>query len=267
LRDGVGLTARSNIASKSDAEKAREREMTSTVSGKRSVPLVRIDFQSMQDKVYEQITHVLMRGGFEPGQKVSSRKLAAMLGTSDMPVRAALGRLLAEGGLIQNSNGTFSIPLIGRVKFREVMELRALLEGKATEEACGNIDRKGFKDLRECSEGLAAMIEQNDIHGYLDFNQRLKFTVYRYGHSETLRSHIQLLWLQAGPFLRHLNTDLRQMTVANFHDEVIAALLKNERRKASVAMSRDILAGMKFLLENAEFADEQTTADAGEHNG
>src|SRR5579863_9207765 len=129
--------------------------MASIVPGKRSVPLVRIDFQSMQDKVYEQITHVLMRGGFEPGQKVSSRKLAATLGTSDMPVRAALGRLLAEGGLIQNSNGTFSIPLIGRVKFREVMELRALLEGRATAEACGNIDRKGFKDLRECSQGLA----------------------------------------------------------------------------------------------------------------
>jgi DNA-binding GntR family transcriptional regulator len=242
---------------KGDVPQAGKREMVSSVPSKRSVPLVRIDFQSMQDKVYEQITHVLMRGGFEPGQKVSSRKLAATLGTSDMPVRAALGRLLAEGGLIQNSNGTFSIPLIGRVKFREVMELRALLEGRATAEACGNIDRKGFKDLRECSEGLAAAIEQNDIHGYLDFNQRLKFTVYSYGPSGTLRSHIQLLWLQAGPFLRHLNTDLRQMTAANFHEDVIAALLGNERRKASTAMSRDILAGMNFLLQNAAFAEEE----------
>ena len=238
--------------------------MVSSVQNKRSIPLVRIDFQSMQDKVYEQITHVLMRGGFEPGQKVSSRKLAAMLGTSDMPVRGALGRLLAEGGLIQNSNGTFSIPLIGKTKFREVMELRALLEGKATAQDCGNIDRNGFKDLRDCSEGLAAAIEQNNIHGYLDFNQRLKFTVYRYSPSETLKSHIQLLWLQAGPFLRHLNTDLRQMTVANFHDDVIAALHRNDRRKASVAMSRDILAGMKFLLENAEFADANSAVGSEE---
>ncbi len=50
---------------------------------KQNVPLVRVDFQSMQEKVYEQITQVLMRGGVKPGQKVSSRKLADDLGTSD----------------------------------------------------------------------------------------------------------------------------------------------------------------------------------------
>lgn len=164
------------------------------------IPLMRIDFQSMQDKVYDQITQVLMRGGFEPGQKVSSRKLAAALGTSDMPVRAALGRLLAEGGLVQNSNSTFSVPLISQRTFREVMELRALLEGQATSEACDNIDAQGLAELRDCAAGLDQAIARNEINDYLDFNQRLKFTIYRYAESRTLRTHIQLLWLQAGPF-------------------------------------------------------------------
>jgi DNA-binding GntR family transcriptional regulator len=236
--------------------------MDSNVQPKKPLPLVRIDFQSMHDKVYQQITDVLMRGGFEPGQKVSSRKLASALGTSDMPVRAALGRLLAEGGLVQNANGTFSVPLISKRKFREVMELRALLEGRATADACGRIDEPGFAELRECAGGLHAAIERNDIHEYLDFNRRLKFTIYRYSPSRTLLSHIELLWLQAGPFLRHLNTDLRQMTKANFHDEAIAALEKEESVKAAAAMSRDILAGMAFLLERAEFADDEShTAD------
>jgi DNA-binding GntR family transcriptional regulator len=236
--------------------------MNSKVQPKKALPLVRIDFQSMHDKVYEQITQVLMRGGFEPGQKVSSRKLASVLGTSDMPVRAALGRLLAEGGLVQNANGTFSVPLISQRKFREVMELRALLEGRATAEACGRIDKAGFAELRECAAGLHAAIKKNDIHEYLDFNQRLKFTIYRYSPSRTLMSHIELLWLQAGPFLRHLNTDLRQMIKANFHDEAIAALKKDDSAKAGAAISRDILAGMVFLLERAKFAgDEPQTAD------
>ncbi|RBP11364.1 GntR family transcriptional regulator [Roseiarcus fermentans] len=236
--------------------------MDSNTRPKKSLPLVRIDFQSMHDKVYEQITKVLMRGGFEPGQKVSSRKLAAALGTSDMPVRAALGRLLAEGGLVQNPNGTFSVPLISKRKFREVMELRALLEGRATAEACGRIDEPGFGELRECAAGLRSAIERNDIHEYLDFNQRLKFTIYRYSPSRTLLTHIELLWLQSGPFLRHLNTDLNQMTKANFHDEAIAALERNESAEAAAAISRDILAGMAFLLERAEFAgDEPQTGD------
>lgn len=235
--------------------------MSSGIPLKDSTSLVRIEFQSMQDKVYQQIIQALMRGGFEPGQKVSSRKLATALGTSDMPVRAALGRLLAEGALVQNPNGTFSVPLISRSKFREVMELRALLEAHATQEACGSIDSEGFKDLNECSVGLDAAIVANDIQGYLDFNQRLKFAIYRYSPSRTLRSHIELLWLQAGPFLRHLSSDLNQMKEANFHNEAIAALAENNRRKAGAAISRDILAGMRFLLDNARFAEEATDED------
>lgn len=232
--------------------------MSPTKKANPSISFVRIDYQSMQDKVYEQITQVLMRGGFEPGQKVSSRKLAAALGTSDMPVRAALGRLLAEGGLVQNSNGTFSVPLISRTKFREVMELRSLLEGKATREACGRIDAKGFHSLDDSARGLEAAIVANDIHGYLDFNRRLKFAIYDYSPSRTLRSHVELLWLQAGPFLRHLNYDLNEMTNANFHREAIASLKEGDAESAGDAIARDILAGMHFLLANARFAPDES---------
>lgn len=219
--------------------------------------LARIDFQSMQSKVYEEIRSALMRGSFEPGQKVSTRGLAGMLGTSDMPVRAALGRLLAEGALVRNSNGTFAVPVISRRRFREVMEIRALLEGEATSRACGRVSDEGFARLRECSEGLDAAINHNDIEAYLEFNQGLKFSVYEFCPSNTLIAHIQLLWLQAGPFLRHLNKDLRKMVTANFHNDVIAGLQNRDCKSSGAAMSRDILAGMEFLLENGKFSDEK----------
>lgn len=218
-------------------------------------PLLKpIEFQYMHQSVYEQIRDVLMKGGFSPGQKVSSRKLAAQLGTSDMPVRAALLRLLAEGALVQNSNGTFSIPLISLRKFREVMSLRVILEREATAQACGNIDQHGFAQLRICAEGLARAIRINAIDDYLDFNQRLKFTIYAYSTSQTLQSMIRLMWLQAGPFLRHLNKGLQKMNEANFHEEAISALLAGERDKAAEAIARDIQAGMAFLTLQGDFA-------------
>lgn len=226
-------------------------------SGKGLTPgLTRVEFQSMQDSVYDQIRGVLMRGGFLPGQKVSSRKLAAQLGTSDMPVRAALGRLLAEGALIQNSNGTFAVPVISLRRFREVMTLRAMLEAEATAQACGQIDQAGFQELHLCSEGLTRAIESNAIDEYLDYNQRLKFTIYRYSSSQTLQSVIRLMWLQAGPFLRHLNKGLDRMIEANFHDDAITALAKGEKDLAAQAISRDILAGMAFLTLHGDFSED-----------
>lgn len=231
------------------------------------LPLTPIDFQSMQNKVYEQISSVLIRGGFAPGQKVSSRKLAAALGTSDMPVRAALGKLLAQGGLQQNPNGTFSVPWISRSKFREVMELRAILEARAAREACGRIDQQGFRELEKFGAGLDASIVSNDIQAYLDFNQRLKFKIYGFSQSETLKAHIQLLWLQAGPFLRHLNQDLQKMRHANYHDDAIAALRAKHRDHVARAIMRDILAGMEFLLQNASFSQGEPTSGAVPRTG
>ncbi|WP_425105093.1 GntR family transcriptional regulator [Ancylobacter sp.] len=230
--------------------------MTVSALGDRPLPFAPINHKSVQDKVYEQITEVMMRGGFEPGQKVSSRKLAAQMSTSDMPVRLALGRLLAEGGLVQHANGTFSVPLISRTKFEEVMTLRALLEGRATHDAAPVITAKAIKELRIHGRGLEAAIEQNDIQAYLDYNQRLKFTIYSYCPSETLQQHIKLLWLVAAPFLRHLNKGLDQMTQANFHNEAIGALSQKRGREAGESISRDILAGMNYLLANAKFADD-----------
>jgi DNA-binding GntR family transcriptional regulator len=132
--------------------------MTDQPTAASTATLSRIEYQSVQDQVYGQLRDVLMRGGFAPGEKVSSRKLAARLGTSDMPVRAALGRLLAEGALVQNANGTFSVPLISLRKFQEVMRARALLEREATAEACGLIDAAGFEELRDAAKGLAQAI-------------------------------------------------------------------------------------------------------------
>ncbi|SEH89608.1 GntR family transcriptional regulator [Paracoccus alkenifer] len=232
--------------------------MTRQPTAPSAATLSKIEDYSVQDQVYRQLRDVLMRGGFAPGEKVTSRKLAAKLGTSDMPVRAALGRLLAEGALVKNLNGTFSVPLISLRKFQEVMKARALLERAAASEACGLIDAAGFDELYDEAAGLDRAISENAIEDYLDHNQRLKFAIYRYCPSQTLQSLIRLMWLQAGPFLRHLNKGLDRMIEANFHDEAIAALERGDGEAAGEAIARDILSGMAFLSTHGEFAEEET---------
>ena len=56
---------------------------------------------------------------FAPGQKRTSRIVAQALATSDMPIRSA--------GLVQRANGTMTVPFVSRVKFKHVMEARALI--------------------------------------------------------------------------------------------------------------------------------------------
>ena len=58
--------------------------------------LARIERETVQERVYGVLRYRLMRGGFEPGQKLKIARLASALGTSAMPVREALNRLAAE---------------------------------------------------------------------------------------------------------------------------------------------------------------------------
>src|ERR1700732_2389962 len=52
--------------------------------------LARIERETVQDRVYSVLRDQLMRGGFEPGQRLKIRDLASALGTGPMPVREAL---------------------------------------------------------------------------------------------------------------------------------------------------------------------------------
>jgi DNA-binding GntR family transcriptional regulator len=228
------------------------------------ISLGQIDFAPLHERVYAEVRQAIIAGRFEPGQKLASRKLAAALGTSDMPVRAAISRLTAEGGLVRMANGTFVVPVLGRQQFKEVMELRALLEGRATSLACGKIDREGFRRLRRHSKDLDEASREEDIVAYLDANQKLKFTIYRYCESPTLTALIEMLWLRAGPALRFHLTVLKQITRISYHHQAIEALEQKQAKAAAGWIFRDIQEGMQSLLSVARFADDKTEALAKE---
>ena len=54
----------------------------------------------MADKVYLDIKRLLLSGAIPPGEKVTLRGLAQGIGTSPMPVRDAVTRLVIEGAPI-----------------------------------------------------------------------------------------------------------------------------------------------------------------------
>jgi len=228
------------------------------------IALSQIDFAPLHERVYAEVRQAIIAGKFEPGQKLASRKLAASLGTSDMPVRAAISRLTAEGGLVRMANGTFVVPVLGRQQFKEVMELRALLEGRATSLACGKIDREGLRRLHRHSRDLDGASKEEDIVAYLDANQKLKFTIYRYCESPTLITLIEMLWLRAGPALRFHLKVLKQITHISYHHQAIEALEQRQAKTAAGWIFRDIQEGMQSLLSVARFADDKTEAPAKE---
>jgi DNA-binding GntR family transcriptional regulator len=221
-----------------------------------------IRHQALHEKVYAELRRGLMAGQFEPGQKVSSRKLAAALGTSDMPVRTALSRLIAEGGLIRRPNNTICVPSCSRRSFKEGMDLRVLLEEHATKLACGNLTDQDFRTLDRHSAALDVAIQAEDVTRYLDGNRNLKFAIYNRCGSQMLLNALGMIWLKVGPFLRSLSPELGHIAETNFHRDAIAALRRGDAVAAGAAIGRDIAAGRDLLLRTALFDDDDSDSDS-----
>src|ERR1700722_5983222 len=111
--------------------------------------LARIERETVQERVYGVLRDRLMRGGFEPGQKLKIADLASALGTSAMPVREALNRLAAERAIESMPNRSVRVPSLSRESLRDLMEARFAIEGLAVARAAANMDEATLAMLRE----------------------------------------------------------------------------------------------------------------------
>lgn len=221
--------------------------------------LASVETEPLHEKVYREIARALISGQFEPGQKLTSRKLAKELGTSDMPVRSALLRLQALHALNALPNGSLEVPVMTVEAFSQLTDARKLLEGGATARASALLNGNNLRTVRRLSNELTEAARKGDIGQYLAANYDFKFSIYRHCGNEALIFLIETLWMQVGPFLRRFaegfDGDLSGILAIDYHEDALAALEAGNADAASAAIVKDIEAGAVYLLANARFGD------------
>jgi len=221
--------------------------------------LARIARETVQDRVYSVLRDRLMRGGFEPGQKLKIAELASALGTSAMPVREALNRLAAERAIESMPNRSVRVPSLSKESLRDLMEARFAIEGLAVSRAAVNMDEPTLLMLRQL---IAAQSETDAEHvseASAEQNRAFHFTIYRRSGSAVLLPIIESLWLQFGPYLRVASErfDGRQGRGTNFHVEMVDALERGDARAAGKALESDIGRAFELVMTDHSFWRQQ----------
>ena len=220
-----------------------------------------VDATPLHEKVYLEIVRALMSGRFSPGQKLTSRKLAKELNTSDMPVRSALLRLQSLRVLSVQPNGTMEVPQMTAENLRQLMETRLVIEGAATELAATRMNGNHLRTLRRHCAELTEAARAGDIDAYLRKNFDYKFSIYRNCGNEPMIFLIETLWMQVGPFLRNFvevfEGDISGILEIDYHDEAIAAIEAKDGARARELIVRDIREGAEYLLGKAQFFEPE----------
>src|SRR5262245_60668962 len=220
---------------------------------------------TMRVRVYRALARGLMAGMFKPGEAVTLRTLAHRLGTSAIPVPEAVSRLIPERALILLPNRSVIVPRMSRARFIELTETRQILEGMLAEAACARATPALLRQLSEINESMKRCISVDDFHGALSHNMAFHFTLYRAAGKQVVLTLIEMLWLQAGPFLALSLTTPGVRWTAKPHQSVLAALRSSLGPLARRAIEADIGDTSAQLLKKAIFEDTGDTAPPGNH--
>ncbi len=210
----------------------------------------------VQDLVLSKLRRGLMIGAFVPGQKITLRRLAELLGTSPMPVRKAINQLAGSNVLQTLPNRSVAVPRMSAERFRELTRVRQAVEGLAAELACANSTPDLVRKLTAINAGLHRSIKERNILDCLELNQEFHFTLYGQSRSSILYPLIETLWLQAGPVLYLSLSDLNMPWNAGHHDELLDALKRKQPSAARRAIVRDIGETTKSLLRLPMFSEQ-----------
>lgn len=207
----------------------------------------RLSSTALRERAYVQLAEAIRAGRFEPGEQLTIRGLAEMLGTSTMPVREAVSRLTSERALEMLPTGRMRVPVLTLERLEELTEVRATLEGRAAALACQRMTPVKFAAIRTANERYVRAIEADDLRAAVRANEEMHFELYRATGSSLMLSLIEGLWLQSGPYLAAVMKAMSDKEPATLpekgsvhHFQLLAALSKGDGEAAGAALSDDI---------------------------
>jgi DNA-binding GntR family transcriptional regulator len=213
-----------------------------------------IERETLNDRVYRELKNSIMSGAFKPGAELTLRSVAEALGTSFMPVRDAMRRLVTERGLEIRPSRTIAIPSLSTEEFLELRRVRVLLEGEAAALAAEKITERQLANVRTILKKLEGL--SKDRRGqFWALNLKLHFAIYEAGASPLMLSIIESLWLQLGPILSRVSLTRALNDSADPHQILVRALEQHDAAAARAALVADLTQATEQVMK--ELARQQ----------
>lgn len=117
--------------------------------------------ENLSERIYTDLRARLQHCAIGPDERLVDLELAAAYGTSRMPAREALLKLVAEGYLVGTTRG-FTVPTLSLQDIRDIFEVRRLLEPHAAADAARHIDADAITELDAALVQARASVANDD---------------------------------------------------------------------------------------------------------
>jgi DNA-binding GntR family transcriptional regulator len=220
-----------------------------------------LERQTLGDQVYGHIRRLLISGRLAPGDRLSLRQVADVMGVSMMPVREAVSRLVADGAVEVTPNRALRVPVMSRRQFEDLALIRSEIEGFAVARAAETRGAGGLGAIQASERRFRQLARSAspDLAEAVEANQAFHFAVYEASGLPDLVGIIGGLWLKVGPVI---NLDLRENperlatgSAATLHAACAEAIAAGDVAGARAAIAADIRGAAEFILSRGRLPD------------
>ncbi len=211
-------------------------------------PLKKVQTPSLkQDLVYEQLKQAILYADYQPGEVLSIRVLAAALGTSTMPVRGAVSRLVAEGALEALPNRGLRIPVLTRDQATDIFQVRTTLEGLAAALAAEVITEAEIAELEGYERAIESAVRKRRIAEAVKYNLKFHIGICRASRSVTTVALVEALYLRYSPMMFNAVRALlakkaggSSLVIRRHHQQILDGLRRHDPIRTRRALENDL---------------------------
>jgi len=158
------------------------------------VPLPQIkDGRVLADWVTASLREAILRGYFDPGEKLDQDRIAKELKVSRTPVREALQRLESEGFVdIRPHYGAF-ITVVSIQDVHEIYQVRGLLEAEVVRQVTSLIPDSVFDELEQSLAKDQAQLEAGDRARHFESDIHFHGTIISFVENKLLKEILDSL--------------------------------------------------------------------------
>jgi DNA-binding GntR family transcriptional regulator len=181
-------------------------------------------------RVMDEIRNLIVTGEFLPGQSLGQAALAERLAVSRVPVREALKGLQMEGVVTHRHNVGYVVARLDAFDLEQIYIMRGLIEDHLLSTLSESTPAV-IKELTRLNTETRKAADGVDIVRMTQLNRDFHMTLLSLSGQPLILDEARRLWArsEAVRVIYLYDEDARER-ILNDHDEMIAALRKNDRQ-------------------------------------
>jgi len=152
------------------------------------------------DQVFEVLRSRILTGELAGGYPLRVRDVAALVGTSVMPVREAIRRLEEAGLATRVPHRGAVVRKFSVAELIHIYDVRTILEVQAARRGAVMVTDKDLAVMQAACDRMLQAVAEDRVSDALDDDEVVHRTLYQAAENPVLTSVIENLWLQCRPY-------------------------------------------------------------------